>query len=301
MTSVPALPLVSEPLFHVRTYLIPPPKRLKDIGYLADVDDDPRETRDERVTHPAMPEDIPEPAQEGVAEVTYETLGDLVQRFHDHTQDIPAPSGGVTELRIKAASLESRKDSLTDQVKILSDRVAELDSELMRMDIGLAIDKGMQTGLVAGIDHEKAGRDFNFLSQFESQKDASIACIMDSLCLKGLSVKTLEVSWLQPAYEQLLLPIYRKDDNAVIGETSLFNSLNVVHDRVQKVKKGALSHHLSICELMGPLVDPLSSENLVGKASTLRVPATTATIATLSISNTTAIVSSIPPISVTDY
>ncbi|GKG56486.1 hypothetical protein Tco_0579810, partial [Tanacetum coccineum] len=32
--------------------------------------------------------DIPEPAQEGAVEVTYETLGDLVQRFHDHTQAI---------------------------------------------------------------------------------------------------------------------------------------------------------------------------------------------------------------------
>nr|GEY48461.1 hypothetical protein [Tanacetum cinerariifolium] len=52
------------------------------------VEDDPRETKDERVTHPAMPEDIPEPAQEGAVEVTYETLGDLVQRFHDHTQAI---------------------------------------------------------------------------------------------------------------------------------------------------------------------------------------------------------------------
>nr|GFC91322.1 hypothetical protein [Tanacetum cinerariifolium] len=36
-----------------------------------------------------MPEDIPEPAQEGATKVTYETLGDLVQRFHDHTQAIP--------------------------------------------------------------------------------------------------------------------------------------------------------------------------------------------------------------------
>nr|GFD38981.1 hypothetical protein [Tanacetum cinerariifolium] len=41
----------------------------------------PRETRVERVVHPAMPEDIPEPAQEGAVEVTYETLGDLVQRL----------------------------------------------------------------------------------------------------------------------------------------------------------------------------------------------------------------------------
>nr|GFB24513.1 hypothetical protein [Tanacetum cinerariifolium] len=37
-----------------------------------------RETRVERVTHPAMLEDIPEPAQEGAVQVTYETLGDLV-------------------------------------------------------------------------------------------------------------------------------------------------------------------------------------------------------------------------------
>ncbi|GJW58326.1 hypothetical protein Tco_0105057 [Tanacetum coccineum] len=41
------------------------------------------------LTHPVMPEDIPEPAQEGAVEITYETLGDLVQRFYDHTQAIP--------------------------------------------------------------------------------------------------------------------------------------------------------------------------------------------------------------------
>nr|GFD46330.1 hypothetical protein [Tanacetum cinerariifolium] len=35
-----------------------------------------------------MPEDIPEPTQEGAVHVTYETLEDLVQRFHDHTQAI---------------------------------------------------------------------------------------------------------------------------------------------------------------------------------------------------------------------
>nr|GFA39154.1 hypothetical protein [Tanacetum cinerariifolium] len=58
---------------------------------------DPRETRVERVVHPAMPEDIPEPAQEGAAEVTYETLGDLVQRFHDHIHVIPVHRIQTTE------------------------------------------------------------------------------------------------------------------------------------------------------------------------------------------------------------
>ncbi|GJU66639.1 hypothetical protein Tco_1252898 [Tanacetum coccineum] len=156
MTSVPALPPVSGALSPVHADLIPSPKRVRDSGYLADVEVDPRETslrddvivrgsdephleqdidpeirveidecfayadalrdrgidarvvveavdregsetgargpvkvRVERVTHPAMPEDIPEPGQEGAVEITYETLGDLVQRFHDHTEAIP--------------------------------------------------------------------------------------------------------------------------------------------------------------------------------------------------------------------
>nr|GFC85159.1 hypothetical protein [Tanacetum cinerariifolium] len=130
MTSVHELPPVSRALSPICADLIPSPKRVRDSGYLADVEVGPRETslrddviardalrnieidarvvveavdrdeiktgmrgpievRVERVTHPAMPEDIPEPAQEGAVEVTYETMGDLVQRFHDHTQAIP--------------------------------------------------------------------------------------------------------------------------------------------------------------------------------------------------------------------
>nr|GEV00752.1 putative reverse transcriptase domain-containing protein [Tanacetum cinerariifolium] len=62
ITSVPALPPVFGALSPVRANLIPSPKRVKDSGYLADVEVGPSETRVERVTHPAMPEDIPEPA-----------------------------------------------------------------------------------------------------------------------------------------------------------------------------------------------------------------------------------------------
>nr|GEX38814.1 hypothetical protein [Tanacetum cinerariifolium] len=78
MTSVPALPPVFRALSPARADLIPSRKRVRDTGYLADVEVGPRETRVERVTHPAMPEGIPEPAQEGAVEVAYETLGDLV-------------------------------------------------------------------------------------------------------------------------------------------------------------------------------------------------------------------------------
>nr|GEV68565.1 hypothetical protein [Tanacetum cinerariifolium] len=69
MISVPALPPVFGALSPVHSDLIPSPKRVRDIGYLADVKVGPRETRVERVTHLAMPEDIPEPAREGAIEV----------------------------------------------------------------------------------------------------------------------------------------------------------------------------------------------------------------------------------------
>ncbi|GKC72058.1 hypothetical protein Tco_1117941 [Tanacetum coccineum] len=47
----------------------------------------PVEVRVDKVTHPMVAEDIPEPAQEGAVEVTYETLGDLVQRIRELERD----------------------------------------------------------------------------------------------------------------------------------------------------------------------------------------------------------------------
>nr|GFA88159.1 hypothetical protein [Tanacetum cinerariifolium] len=99
MTSVPALPLVFGALSPIRADLIPPPKRVKDIGYLADVEVDPRETRVEKATHLTMPEDIPEPAQEGVAETT-----EGVQREQGHR--VIGVESTVTALTERVAKLE---------------------------------------------------------------------------------------------------------------------------------------------------------------------------------------------------
>ncbi|GJS98757.1 hypothetical protein Tco_0819927 [Tanacetum coccineum] len=198
MTSVPALSHVSGELSPVRADLVPSPKRVKDSGYLADVEVDPRgislrddtivrvsdephleqdsdpeiqaeidecfayadalrdrgidarvvvetvdrdetetgvrgpvEVRVERVTHPVMPEDIPEPAQEGSVEVTYETLGDLVQRFHDHTQAIPVHriqtiEGVQREQGHRIVGVESAVIALTE-------RLAELERDNRRL------------------------------------------------------------------------------------------------------------------------------------------------------------------------
>nr|GEV80611.1 ribonuclease H-like domain-containing protein [Tanacetum cinerariifolium] len=131
MTSVPALPPVSGALSHVHADLIPSPKRARDIGYLADVEVGPRETRVERITYLAMPKDIPEPAQEGAAEVLYETLGDLVQRFHDHTQAISVHriqviDGVQREQGHRIVGVESAVTALTE-------RVAKLERDNRRL------------------------------------------------------------------------------------------------------------------------------------------------------------------------
>ncbi|GJY96766.1 hypothetical protein Tco_0513676, partial [Tanacetum coccineum] len=91
----------------------------------------PVEVRVERVTHPVMPEDIPEPTQEGAVEVTYETLGDLVQRFHDHTQAIlvhriQVIEGVQREQGHRIVGVESAVIALTE-------RIAELERDNRRL------------------------------------------------------------------------------------------------------------------------------------------------------------------------
>ncbi|GKE59848.1 hypothetical protein Tco_1510215 [Tanacetum coccineum] len=226
-----------------------------------------------------------------------------------------------------------------EKVKVLSDRIAELDSELMGMAlyldeefyprylttiagrrwvlcrdfkiavmkclqslkylvamgeaIGHAIENGMQDGMAAGIEHEKSERglvdvaaynpsaeanyisvvnalravDFNLLAQLESYKDASIADILDLLHLEGPAAKTPKASQLQPSSEQLMLPIYLLEDQV-----------------------------LSISDALVPLIEPLSVENLVGEASTFRVPAMITTTAL-----STTFTGSTPSVSVVDY
>nr|GEX35369.1 hypothetical protein [Tanacetum cinerariifolium] len=126
MTYVPALPPVFGALSHVHADLIPSPKRVRDNGYLADVEVGPRETRVERVTHLAIPKDIPELTQEGVVEVMYETLGDLVQR-------IVRVESTVIALTERVAKLERDNRRLRGTASVESQRVDRLQRGMSRM------------------------------------------------------------------------------------------------------------------------------------------------------------------------
>ncbi|GJS84990.1 hypothetical protein Tco_0751531 [Tanacetum coccineum] len=222
MTSVPALPLVYGALSLVCANLIPSPKRVKDSGYLADVEADPREIslRDDaivRVTdEPHLEqdidleiqaeideciayedalrdrvidarvvvesvdqdetetEDIPEPAQEEVVKVTYETLRYLVQRFHDHTQAIPVHrihviegvqreqghriigvESAVIALTKRVAELERDNRRLRGIVSVESQRVDRLQRGMSRMQRELRQMKMPNTRSGASMTHEE--------------------------------------------------------------------------------------------------------------------------------------------------
>ncbi|GKE22578.1 hypothetical protein Tco_1434090 [Tanacetum coccineum] len=184
MTFVPALSHVSGALSLVRADLIPSPKRVRDSGYLADIEVNPRETslrddvivkssyephleqdidpeideciayadalrdRDidarviveavdqeesetgtrgpvevkvERVMHPVMPEDTPEPAQEGAVEVT------------EQGRRIFGAKSAVTVLTEKVAELERDNRRLRGTASVESQRVDRLHRGMSRM------------------------------------------------------------------------------------------------------------------------------------------------------------------------
>ncbi|GKF26349.1 hypothetical protein Tco_0082243 [Tanacetum coccineum] len=89
------------------------------------------EVRVDKVTHPVVADDIPKPAQEGVIEVTYETLGDLVQRFHDHTEEIPVRRVQVIESvqRDQGHKIVATRQQSADMLE----RIRELERDNRRL------------------------------------------------------------------------------------------------------------------------------------------------------------------------
>nr|GEY21524.1 reverse transcriptase domain-containing protein [Tanacetum cinerariifolium] len=134
------------------------------------------------------------------------------------TQDLSKFQLSCDELSVKAASLEFETYKLGGQVSNIEATCSELRDKVLRYK---PFKEQIEAdGLIAGIDHGKARRgfvgvatynpsvkanylssintlrviDFPLLAQLESHKDASMADIMDLLCLEGHAAKTLEAS-----------------------------------------------------------------------------------------------------------
>ncbi|GJX91484.1 hypothetical protein Tco_0344810 [Tanacetum coccineum] len=128
---------------------------------------------------------------------------------------------------------------------------------------GRAIEKGMQEGLAAGIEHGQAGRclsdleaynpsakadfnyvvrdlrglDFSLLRELSAKKDASTWDVMDLLRLDDVMAEVLGMTDLQPDVGQLMVPVHHKQDKVVIGSQALSVALETCHRRVQKMER----------------------------------------------------------------
>ncbi|GJZ64139.1 hypothetical protein Tco_0620560 [Tanacetum coccineum] len=110
--------------------------------------------------------------------------------------------------------------------------------------------------------------DFPLVHLLKSKKDSGMDEVLDCFLLDGPLADLPEAAHLQPCLEQLSVPIYHADVNAVVGETSLSFALLNVHTRAEGAKK----HAAALRQLMVDIVShPLSSQNLLGEASTSAV------------------------------
>ncbi|GKD91859.1 hypothetical protein Tco_1371696 [Tanacetum coccineum] len=140
-TSIPVSLPIPGALSSIRADLLPPCKRIRssdsvmDLEVSSDVSFEssiPRESSSRVDVDIEVLDDIPEPCQEeGAIEVTYKTLGDLVQRFHDHIVEISVHRVQV----IKSIHRDQghRIVATGQQSVVQSERISELERDNMRL------------------------------------------------------------------------------------------------------------------------------------------------------------------------
>ncbi|GJX08004.1 hypothetical protein Tco_0195936 [Tanacetum coccineum] len=161
--------------------------------------------------------------------------------------------------------------------------------EALGNDFGCAIEKGMQEGLAAGIEHGQAGRcltdleayipsaevdfnsavrdlrdlDFPLLQELSNKKDANTWDVMDLLPLDDAVAEALGMTDLQPDVSQLMVPVYHKQDRVVIGSQTLSVALDICRGRVEKMERNLVERLPFLKDVFVSLDHPLSVEALI--------------------------------------
>ncbi|GJW90394.1 gypsy type transposase [Tanacetum coccineum] len=257
------------------------------------------------------------------------TVSSFKSQNDDLVDQVYALEATCSGLRDQVSNYELLKEQIEAfqdaQMKILNDKVAKLDADLLEMALHLeekfyphllttisgrrwlltrglklvvvkclnfpeylaalgaaisrVIEKGMQSGLSAGIDHGKAGRTLTDVVAYNPAVEADYNSALKG-SVKCPLVNAPRMSDLQPDVEQLMLLIHRSEDQVVLSETSLLFALSVAHSRVERIRE-------NVAALMGT------------EGTSDSVPATVVT--TTALSTTFASTSSIAPITIDDY
>ncbi|GKC48639.1 hypothetical protein Tco_1071384 [Tanacetum coccineum] len=224
----------------------------------------------------------------------------------DQVHALEATCSGLHDQVSGYEHLKEQFEEIQDaQMNTLCDKMAKLEVNLIEMALHLeekfyphlltylsalgtaiscAIEKGMQDGLSAGIEHGKEGRDLKDLVAYNPAMEADYNSALQDL----------------RAVDFPVLAELKSQTDAILGATSLSFALSVSHDRVERIRQNVAEHRSTLVGVYVPLVNPLCIQSLTGATG----PSDALSIAvgtTTALSTTFASTSSIPPVSVDDY
>ncbi|GKC66618.1 hypothetical protein Tco_1099216 [Tanacetum coccineum] len=205
-------------------------------------------------------------------------------------------------------AIAGRRWLLTHGMKLLMAKCLNSTEymEALGNAFGRAIEKGMQEGLAAGIEHGQAGRclsdleaynpsaeadfnsvvhdlrglDFSLLRELSAKKDASTWDVMDLLRLDDAVAEVLGMTDLQPDVGQLMVPVHHKQDKVVIGSQALSVALETCHRRVRKMEMNLAERLPLLKDVFVSIDHPVSAEALAILPETSTEPPVTAFITT---------------------
>ncbi|GJY50892.1 hypothetical protein Tco_0441739 [Tanacetum coccineum] len=160
---------------------------------------------------------------------------------------------------------------------------------------GRAIEKGMQEGLAAGIEHGRAGRCLTDLEAYiPSAEDDFNSAIRDLLILNfSHPTRTFHKKDAALGNQDHHLSSLDDIDGIIIGSQALSVALNVCRGRVEKMERNLIERLPFLKDVFTSIEDPLSAEALVGPSA--EVPSTNA------LSTVVIVPPSDPSLSVEDY
>nr|GEV78740.1 hypothetical protein [Tanacetum cinerariifolium] len=171
----------------------------------------------------------------------------------------------------KIATLESanagkEKNSLESAFELFRERMEALKDEHAKIlgdrAIGCTVNKGIQDGLKAKIDHGQASKDLSVLEAYDPYEEVKYIDVVNALGAVDFP---------------LLSELESKKDPCIVylmGSLFLKGTL-VIHLWIQRFRGEVKEKRLLLTYVITPLVEPLSSKSLTGEASTFAAPITT--------------------------
>ncbi|GKA74222.1 hypothetical protein Tco_0780524 [Tanacetum coccineum] len=179
---------------------------------------------------------VVEPTQEGAIEVTYETLGDLVKRFHHHTEEISVhrvqdiesrvARSQRRELRVQREMRQIRRFRFYDRM-----RIARLEAYAKTMPNTRSGALRTREGINEQIDHQMTG---------------ALGARMEEMEMEEIEMEEMEIDEIE--MEEMEMPLSFNGTEEVVGLTRWFKKMEMVFHISNCLEKYQVKH--ATCTLL---------------------------------------------------